>query len=575
MVMLMKHNIHFISRFINHKIYIILGYLFIVLEALTPILALNMQKELINQVFVNQIYELFPKLLALYAVFYFGPRLWFTIRKLIFFKLSYEVREKMTQSFLEKIYQLSARVFNEESSGKLLNHMRSDISEASDIAINQLLSETGKVLMSTFFLVITIGNVNVQLLILVVVLTFIYYYLIYRYGEDAQENVAKIRQAKSHLASQVVENISAIRETIAFDREGIQIHEFEKAYDNYEYTLKHEAYFQGKLQIISEPFLYGTKLVAIIVGGYMVMKGNSSLGTFVVTFTLVDQLVTALGDLFKQVMIGKRLTAIIEQIESVLDIESEQEGFITLKEPLSELSMHHVSFQYKEESKMILEDITVTFPKAKKIALVGESGCGKSTIGQLLLRAYKPDKGHICLGDVDIKDYNESYYNQVLMVFQTPYFLPLSIQENLCLEQHYESEYIEAICNKCQCHDFIMNLPNQYQTVLGERGVNLSGGQRQRLALARALLRNPEVLILDESTSALDTQTERMVQEAIDDMRREKTSIVIAHRLSTIQNADIIMLVDRGKIVDQGTHQELLERSKAYQRLYDYESLSP
>lgn len=366
----------------------------------------------------------------------------------------------------------------------------------------------------------------------------------------------------------IEESVAAVREVVAYDRQEWQIAHFDNKFQQYYQAVMKEQWYKVKILFLSEPFLYGTKLVVILFGGMIMMKGAVSLGEFVVSFTLVDQLVTAIGKLFQQGLTGKRLVASVNCVQEIMAKEVITQGTVAFTEDIAAVQLHNVTFSYTPETEPVLDDLSIDFPVGKKIALVGASGSGKSTIAQLLLRMYGQKIGEVTVNNIPVHHYDDQYTSKVSVVFQEPHFIPTSIRENLTFGQAYKDEEIERVCKEMLCHDFIQAMPRQYETEVGERGVNLSGGQKQRLALSRALLKNADVLILDEATSALDVETEYRVQQNIDKLRKGKTTIVIAHRLSTIQNADVIYLLDKGRVVAQGTHDVLMGQCPAYQALY-------
>ena len=253
--------------------------------------------------------------------------------------------------------------------------------------------------------------------------------------------------------------------------------------------------------------------------------------------------------------------------DNKLFIESGQENYTKLTKGIR---FEGVSFAYPEHQKLVLKEIDLWIPKGKTIALVGASGAGKSTIADLLPRFYDPIKGRITIDGRDLREYDvKSVRRSMGIVSQETFLFSNSVRYNICygLTEVSEEEIITAT-KRANAYEFITQLPHGFDTEIGERGVMLSGGQRQRMAIARALLRNPDILILDEATSALDTVSERLVQEAIDELCRDRTTLVIAHRLSTVQKADQIVVLDQGKAVEIGNHDELLAKNGYYARLY-------
>lgn len=564
----------FILKYVNKKRWFLLGYSALVLECITPIIAILLQRDLIDQVFIDKQYQEFPLLIGLYSIFFFGPKLWFTVRKVTFFHIGYHLQMSLTHKFLHKVYELPTGIFNKEHVGKLLNNIRTDIADASDVAVNQLMSESVKNILTVLFLSCSIAYISVTMLLIVMTVAVIYYFLLHKFGEKTKQYSKRVREQKANVSVTIEESISAVREIVAYNRQDWQLEHFETKFNGYFKAVIKEGLYKTKILCASEPFLYGTKLFVILFGGINAISNNVSLGEFVVSFTLVDQLVTELGLLFQQALTGKRLVASVKCIQSVMCEESVAFGTLDFSGEIKSIKLDDVTFSYSSDLDSVLNNLSIDFPIGKKIALVGKSGSGKSTITQLLLRAYSPDKGAVSINGICVNDYGKQYSDKISVVFQQPHFMPSSIKENLVFGKEYDALEIENVCKDMQCHEFIQGFPKQYETEVGERGTSLSGGQRQRIALSRAILKNTEVLILDEATSALDTETEYRVQQNIDTLRKGKTTIIIAHRLSTIQNADVIYVLDKGRVVARGTHESLMSESPIYKELYTFQEVS-
>lgn len=569
----MRSSLSFMLKYMDKKRWFLLGYSALLLECITPIVAILLQRDLIDKVFINKQYQEFPMLIALYSVFFFGPKLWFTVRKVTFFHIGYHLQMSLTNEFLSKIYELPTAIFNKEHVGKLLNHIRNDIADASDVVVNQLLSESTKIILTIIFLSCSIAYISFTMLLAVIVVGIIYYTLLHKFGAKTKQYSQKIRTEKANVSITIEESISAVREIVAYNRQGWQMEHFENKFENYSKAVIKEGLYKAKILFVSDPFLYGTKLIVILYGGMSAILNNVSLGEFVISFTLVDQLVTELGQLFQQGLTGKRLVSSVKCIQSVMCQKGIEFGSAEFNGPIESIKFKEVTFSYLSDSEPVLNHLSIEFPIGKKIALVGESGSGKSTIAQLLLRMYSPEKGEISINGIPVNDYGKQYSDKISVVFQQPHFLPSSIRENLVFGKEYDPSAIEKVCKDMLCHDFIQGFPQQYETTVGERGTSLSGGQKQRLALSRALLKNTEVLILDEATSALDTETEYCVQRNIDKLRKSKTTIIIAHRMSTIKNADVIFVLDKGKVIAQGTHEALMAESSTYRDLYIFQQV--
>jgi subfamily B ATP-binding cassette protein MsbA len=266
--------------------------------------------------------------------------------------------------------------------------------------------------------------------------------------------------------------------------------------------------------------------------------------------------------------------AAARDVWSILDDDAklkERPDAVSLKPLAKAVQLHGVSFHYKNSERKILNAVDLTIPRGKMVALVGESGGGKSSLTRLIQRLYDPTDGSITWDGVDLRDASlSSLHSQIALVTQETVLFNDTVRENISYGRPDASQAeIEEAARVAFAHDFITELPNGYDTIVGERGIMLSGGQRQRIAIARAVLVDAPVLILDEATSALDAESEMLVQRALSNLTRDRTSIVIAHRLSTIRQADLIIVMENGEIVERGTHADLIAGAGIYKRLYE------
>jgi ATP-binding cassette subfamily B protein/subfamily B ATP-binding cassette protein MsbA len=382
------------------------------------------------------------------------------------------------------------------------------------------------------------------------------------------------RQAKvGELNAVLNDSFAGIREIKAFNRESEQLERVELGIQNYRVSLLTAL----KLMAVFQPFIdFSTsigQLVAIFFGGRMALMGSLSVADLVAFFLYLEmfyQPIRALGTSWEQV---QESLAGFERISELLEEEPEvnsTQHSRALTEPIKgAITLENVSFSYIE-GEPVLENINLDIPASKVVALVGPTGVGKSTLVSLIPRFYDVTNGEIKLDGTDIRDLDiDQLRNKISIVLQDVFLFHGSVRENILFGNPKASD--EEIIHAAQvanAHEFIMNLPNGYETLIGERGVKLSGGQRQRISIARAVLKDSPILILDEATSSVDTETELLIQQALERLMVGRTTIIIAHRLSTVRNADKIVVLEGTEIVEQGSHDALIANDGLYRRLY-------
>lgn len=368
--------------------------------------------------------------------------------------------------------------------------------------------------------------------------------------------------------SETFQGISVVRsftleKTIfdAFSKENEELYHVELS------NAKLRGWFSSGSRLIGSIAYY----LCLLLGAYFVSKNSMSVGALLTFLSLLGHLVYPLTGLASQWAGFQRSITAVERILNVIDepvVSSDLPSNVLSVSLSRSIEFNKVSFSY-DEKNTVINEINLSLPARKVVALVGPSGAGKSTLFNLLQGFYQPQKGDILFDGVSIKDMTVSKLRSTIAsVPQETFLFAGSIRENLMLARPEitEQEMIHAAQDAC-IHDFIQTLPNGYDTEIGERGIMLSGGQKQRIAIARAILKDAPILLLDEATSALDTETEYYVKEALNSLKKNRTTLVIAHRLSTIESADLILVMDQGEIVQQGTHEELLNQPGLYQTL--------
>jgi ATP-binding cassette subfamily B protein/subfamily B ATP-binding cassette protein MsbA len=379
------------------------------------------------------------------------------------------------------------------------------------------------------------------------------------------------------LLSQVEETLSGLRIIKAFNAEVKIKDRFNKQNEKLRGTMRKIARRQQLAHPMSE--LLGTTIIALVIwfGGSLIIGSRTTIvgATFIYYIAIFYSIINPAKAFSQAWYTIQRGMASMERIDKILSAEN---GIVDIEKPdhikdfTSEIRYENVGFRYQTEP--VLYNIDLVVPKGKTVALVGQSGSGKSTLVDLLPRFYDVESGRITIDGLDIRNVSllelrhlMGNVNQEAILFNDTFFNNIAFGvETATLQQ------VEEAAKIANAHDFISASENGYDTNIGDRGGKLSGGQRQRISIARAILKNPPILILDEATSALDTESEKLVQEALENLMKNRTTIVIAHRLSTIRNADLICVMHEGRIVERGTHEELIKKNGAFKRLYDMQS---
>ena len=379
------------------------------------------------------------------------------------------------------------------------------------------------------------------------------------YVKVATENITGIREIKSlGITSIIEENISKVIHKLFNHTAKV------RKYERWYYALNNLAYF-----LIQFLILFTT--------GKAFLEGTISLSIFLMMETYIwriDEVVESISDFGVSF---NKVTVSLKRINEILNnklYQDEKYGNQVLNNAKGIIEFKNVRFKYKENENYTLNNLNLKITPHKKIAIVGKSGNGKSTIFNLLLRYFDPTKGEITLDEINLKDLTkESLRNNISIIRQSPFIFNLSILDNFKLvKPDVTLENVRSFCKKAYIDDYIMSVPEQYNTIIGEGGINLSGGQKQRLAIARTLLLNTKIILFDEATSALDNESQEFIKKTIDNLVKDHTIIIVAHRLSTIMDADEIHVIEQGKLIASGPHQELLKTCKSYQTLYQSES---
>ena len=470
-----------------------------------------------------------------------------------------------------KLQRLSMSFYDKNKTGTIMSYVTNDVNALQGAMVDntiELVTEG----------IILIGSVCAMIyldwkLTLFTILTFpvVLYFMNY-FGKKIRRSGGQIQEATADITSVLQESVSSARVVKSFVREQYEIERFERENEaNLKANLKNAKYMATLTPTIEFVAALGVTLI-LWYGGNNVIAGETTAGSLVAFLAYavnisnpIKRITRVSGNIQKALAAAQRVFDVLDLREEVRNLPDAK----VLPAVTGNVSFEHVTFSYNTGDE-ILHDLSFTAKPGQAIGLVGPSGAGKSTVASLLPRFYDCDAGTIRIDGTDIRHVTlDSLRNQVGIVPQETILFNGSVYDNILYGRlDATKEEIEAAAKAANAHDFIMELPEGYNTMLGDRGVNISGGQRQRIAIARAILKDPRILILDEATSALDTESERVVQEALNRLMVGRTSIIIAHRLSTIKNADRILVLDKGKLVEDGTHDELMEKNGLYAHLY-------
>ena len=484
-----------------------------------------------------------------------------------------KMERDMRQELFEHYEELSFSYYSQNNSGQMMSKLVSDLFDISEFAHHgpeNLFISLVKIVGSFIFLFL----INKELALPLIVLVILMFLFSFRQNQKMQRTFMENRKKIGDVNASLQDTLSGIRVVQSFTNEEIEKNKFQKSNHAFLVSKKDNYRCMGEF-MSTNLFLQGMMyLVTLVYGGYLIANNEMSAADlamyalYIGIFISPIQILVELMEMMQKGLSGFR--RFLDVMETEPEIKDAPDA-VELKDVKGRVCYEDVSFHYSDDEATVLSHVSIEIPAGKSVALVGPSGGGKTTICSLLPRFYDVTDGRITVDGQDIRSLTlKSLRSQIGVVQQDVYLFSGSIRDNIAYGKPdaTEEEIIEAA--KCaNIHDFIMELPDQYDTFVGERGARLSGGQKQRISIARVFLKNPPILILDEATSALDNESERWIQHSLEELSKNRTTITIAHRLSTIKNADEIIVITENGIAERGTHETLLEKNGIYAGYYN------
>lgn len=500
-------------------------------------------------------------------IFNFAEHFWITYVEQRVVK---DLREKLYESI---IYQ-SMGFFHRYKTGDLISNITNDIN-AVNLAFNRSFTKIIRDPVLILIYLAILFSISWQLTLIAALVLPITSGLIRKIGNSLKRKSRRVQERIAEITTVLQETISGIKVVKAFAMEKYENQKFDKYIGDHFRAIVRQVRLQRLAGPLSETLGVFVMASVIWYGGNMVLEGQSInsedfIRFMIILFSMLDP-IKSLSDLNNNVQIalasGKRIFDVMDEEDPIIE-----KANATVKTSFDKLIVYKdISFKYDPEGDLVLKNISLDVQKNQKIAFVGSSGAGKTTLVNLLPRFYDVNSGAISIDGTDIRDMTLSSLRSLMgIVTQEVILFNDTVTNNIAygLDQ-YSREKIENAAHLANAYDFINEMPQKFETIIGERGMLVSGGQRQRISIARAILKNPSILIFDEATSSLDSESESLIQGAIENLMKDRTVLVIAHRLSSIINSDIIVVIENGRMIDSGTNEELLDRSERYRQLYD------
>ncbi|OPA73225.1 multidrug ABC transporter ATP-binding protein [Paenibacillus selenitireducens] len=557
-----------------HRRFLFLSIICLIVATALGLVYPNLLRILIDDVIGNKNYGIVPQLsFAVLIVVSIKGCLQF-LHGFFGGRLGNRVAYVMRNACYEKLQYLSYRYYDTAKTGDLMSRLTGDLE-----AIRNFVGFGFAQILNMFLMILFGGimmiSINWQLTLITLVCIPLLAYTAIRFESKIHPAFREMRQAMSQLTTAVQENITGVRTVKSFARESYEVDKFSTKNELYKANQIRTAMLWGSYFPVMEILACMSIVILLGYGGTLVMNGKLTLGELVAFFSMIWYIVGPMWGIGYHINNYTQSKAsgerILELLDQPIDVQDAEDA-VTLErsQVKGHVRFENVSFGYLNEQHSV-HHIDLDAPPGKIIGLLGGTGSGKSTVISLIMRAYDVQEGKVTLDGVDIRDISvESLRREIATVFQETFLFSATIRNNISYGlRDVSDEQIERAAKLAKAHDFITELPEGYNTVVGERGMGLSGGQKQRIAIARALLINPKILILDDATSAVDMETEHEIQSGFREVMKGRTTFIIAHRISSLRHAHEILVLDQGSIVQRGKHEELIQQAGPYRDVYD------
>lgn len=558
----------------KHKGKIISGFLFVVvsiyLQSMYPLVIGNAIDELTKKSLTHSL--LYYGLLSTGIILVGGVFLFLTRRTIIV--ASREIENDIRHDFFSHLQKLSKNFYNQKTTGDIMAHATNDINNVRNL-LGPGIMYSIQTILRTIITLIIIFSIDVEITVISLIPLPFISYLVYSVMKRTYGRSMKVQEAFSNMTTKVQENFAGIRVIKSYVREKYEIEQFNKISADYQ----KKNLSLARMQAYSFPMMFlltGLSIILVIYfGGMKVIHGTFSIGNIAEFMVYLGQLTWPMIAFGWVISLVQRAAPSMKRLNDIMNTKPDITNDITSDVPLDinafkgEIEFKNVTFKYPDTETDIFKNINLKIPYGSTLGIIGETGVGKTTLINLIPRVYDIENGNIFIDGINIKHIPlETLRNLIGIVPQESFLFSDSISNNIAYSGKSDCEKIEESSNKAGLHKDVILFPDKYETVLGERGITLSGGQKQRTAIARAIYKEPKILILDDSLSAVDTHTEAEILKELKGVMKDRTSIIISHRISTLQNADNIIVLDDGIIKEQGTHEELIKLEGIYYNIY-------